>query len=62
MNNINWLLRAVRWVRNPPSARMVRLVVLIIIAGLAMLALERGGLWPDWATLDHGRGAPRLPR
>ncbi|WP_265500726.1 hypothetical protein [Paracoccus beibuensis] len=61
MNNLIWLLRAARWARHPPSAKMVKLVLAVVAAGLALLALEKLGLWPDWATLDEGR-APRLPR
>ena len=60
MNNMIWLLRAAKWARRPPSARMVKLVFGIIAAGLVLLALERLGLWPDWATMDRTR--PRIPR
>ncbi|WP_410219409.1 hypothetical protein [Paracoccus sp. (in: a-proteobacteria)] len=61
MNNMIWLLRAAKWARRPPSARMVKLVLSIVAAGLVLVALEKLGLWPDWATLDSGR-APRVPR
>ncbi|WBU64908.1 hypothetical protein [Paracoccus aerodenitrificans] len=61
MNNMNWLIRASKWARNPPSMKMVKLVFGIIAAGLIMLALEKLGYWPEWATLDEGR-KPRLPR
>ena len=61
MNNLIWLLRASRWARHPPSARSVRLVLVIVAAGLAIAALEWLALWPDWATLEEGR-APRIPR
>ncbi|MDO5640993.1 MAG: hypothetical protein Q4G26_01200 [Paracoccus sp. (in: a-proteobacteria)] len=62
MNNLTWLIRASRWARNPPSKRMVILVFSIIATGLVLLALEKLGLWPEWATLDRGRGNYRLPR
>lgn len=55
-----WLVRAARWVRNPPSPRMVKLVFAIIAAGLALVALEKLGLWPDALTLDPRAG--RMPR
>lgn len=58
MNNLIWLLRASRWARHPPSARMVRLVLLIVAAGLVIAALEWLDLWPQWARQDN----PRLPR
>ncbi|WP_304617673.1 hypothetical protein [Paracoccus sp. (in: a-proteobacteria)] len=61
MNNMVWLLRAVKWARNPPSARMVRLVLAVIGVALLIVLAEWLDLWPDWATLDQGR-APRLPR
>lgn len=61
MNNLTWLIRASRWARNPPSKKMVILVFSILAAGLALLALEKLGLWPDWATMERPRN-PRLPR
>lgn len=61
MNNLIWLIRASRWARNPPSARMVRLVLAVIALGLLLAGLEHFGLWPDWATLDRPRGM-HLPR
>ncbi|MFI0395938.1 hypothetical protein [Paracoccus jiaweipingae] len=61
MNNLNWLVRAARWVRNPPSPRMVKLVFAIILAGLALLALEKAGMWPDWARVERNQGL-RLSR
>ena len=60
MNNMIWLLRAAKWARRPPSAKMVKLVLAIVAAGLALLALEKLGLWPEWATQDQR--PPRLPR
>ncbi|RJL06106.1 hypothetical protein D3P06_04820 [Paracoccus aestuarii] len=59
MNNLIWLIRAAKWSRRPPSAKMVKLVFAIIGAGLLLLALERFGLWPEWAMMD--RRPPRLP-
>lgn len=61
MNNLIWLIRASRWARNPPSAGRVKLVFAIIAAGLVLVGLEHFGLWPEWATLDQGRGM-QLPR
>lgn len=58
MTNLIWLLRASRWARNPPSARRVRLVLLIVATGLSIALLEYLDLWPDWARMDN----PRLPR
>ncbi len=61
MNNMMWLVRAARWARNPPSARMVRLVLGIVLAGVCILMVEKLGYWPDWATMERHSG-PRLPR
>ncbi len=61
MNNLIWLLRASKWVRNPPSARMVGLVLAILGAGLLILLFEKAGLWPEWAKLAPSSGH-RLPR
>ncbi|SMO60497.1 hypothetical protein [Paracoccus laeviglucosivorans] len=61
MNNLIWLIRASRWARNPPSARMVKLVLAIIAAGLVLAGLEHLGLWPEWAELDRPRGM-HLPK
>lgn len=62
MNNLIWLLRASKWARNPPSARMVKLVLAIIAAAAAIVLAEKLGFWPEWAQMEHGRGGPRLPR
>ncbi len=61
MNNMNWLLRAVRWARNPPSERHVLIVLIAVALALAIAGLGYLGLWPEWAQLEHGRGM-RLPR
>lgn len=55
MNNTTWLLRASKWVRNPPSMKMVKLVFGIIAVGLVLVALEKLGLWPEWATTERIR-------
>ena len=61
MNNMIWLARAVQWVRKPPSAGRVILVVGVIAAVVALGTIEWLGWWPEWATLDQGRGM-RVPR
>ncbi|MEJ6398222.1 hypothetical protein [Yoonia sp. 208BN28-4] len=38
--NFFWLLRAKRWAQNPPSAKMVMLVIGIIAFCLALYGLE----------------------
>lgn len=61
MNNPNWLLRATNWVRNPPRAGRVMLLVAVVAVALTIVGLEHFGLWPEWATADRARGM-RLPR
>ncbi|WBU57587.1 hypothetical protein [Paracoccus sediminicola] len=61
MNNLIWLLRASRWARKPPSMKMVKLVYGLVAAAIVIVVLEKSGYWPDWATLERGRGA-RMPR
>ncbi len=48
--NIRWLLRAYRWVRNPPSPRMVKLVLGVIALVLAVAAVEHWIGWPERLT------------
>lgn len=50
------LMRAKRWVQNPPSPKRVKLVFALIAVALLIAGLERFGFWPDWATAD------RIPR
>ena len=55
-----WLLRAVQWVRNPPSGAQVRVVVAIVAAVILLGTVEWMGWWPEWATLDSR--SHRMPR
>ncbi|WP_200833855.1 hypothetical protein [Tabrizicola flagellatus] len=52
MNQLLWLLRAKRWVQNPPSAARVKLVLGVVAACLAVVVLERIFGWPDWLAVD----------
>ena len=61
MNNLIWLLRAKRWAERPPSLRHVIMVLTIVGIGMAIAGLQYLGWWPDWATMDQGRGV-RIPR
>ncbi|WP_146345384.1 hypothetical protein [Falsiphaeobacter marinintestinus] len=56
MNGWGWLIRASRWSRNPPSTKRVIFVFAAIGICLAIVGIEKLGLWPDWATAD------RVPR
>ncbi|MBV0893220.1 hypothetical protein KTN05_15510 [Paracoccus sp. Z118] len=52
---MHWLLRAVRWVRNPPSPQMVRMLVAVFLIALAIATIEWMGWWPEWATQERMR-------
>lgn len=56
-----WLLRAVRWARNPPSAARVKLVLGVILACLILFGVEYFWGWPDAlsVTTPLPRGTPR---
>ena len=56
-----WLMRARRWLQNPPSMSRVVLVVAVIAICLALFAVERWIGLPDWMSANPrgGRG-PRL--
>lgn len=56
---MNWLVRAARWVRNPPSEGRVKLVVAVIVLAIAIVTAEHFGWWPDWATQERVR--PQRP-
>ncbi|MEM9717440.1 MAG: hypothetical protein AAF826_13075 [Pseudomonadota bacterium] len=45
-----------RWVQNPPSMKMVRLVVGVVLACIALVAYEYMFGWPEALT------AERMPR
>ncbi len=60
MNNMNWLLRAARWVRNPPSGGRVRLVLVVIVLVVLLGTIEWMGWVPDWATQERPRRLPRV--
>lgn len=46
------LIRAKRWAVNPPSWRMIVMVLGIIAAGLALAGVEYIWGWPDWLTVN----------
>ncbi|MEZ5912025.1 MAG: hypothetical protein R3D84_07225 [Paracoccaceae bacterium] len=59
--NFHWLMRMVRWARNPPSERQVIMVLSIIAFCLALAGIEWFWGWPDWLSVNSLRGgAPRF--
>lgn len=62
MNNMIWLMRARRWVRNPPSAGRVAMIAAIVAAVVLIGAADWMGWVPDWAQMDRpGMRGPRVP-
>lgn len=55
MNMFRLLIRAKRWAQNPPSERMVIMVLGIIALGLALASYEALFGWPDWLTVNSSR-------
>ncbi|HBT00155.1 MAG TPA: hypothetical protein DEB47_09900 [Citreicella sp.] len=52
---LHWLLRMARWVRHPPSAGRVRLVLIVLALCLALYAVERWIGWPEALSPDRLR-------
>lgn len=52
---MNWFLRMARWAHNPPSAKKVVAVLIVVALCLAILGIEKLGWWPDWATAERMR-------
>lgn len=55
---LNWLLRAVTWVRRPPSMRMVLLVVGVVVVALLLYGYEQLFGWPEALTVEPVRRMP----
>ena len=56
MLSLHHLMRAKRWVQNPPSPKRVKLVFAVIALALVVVGLDYFGFWPEWAK------AERIPR
>jgi hypothetical protein len=54
-----WLIRAKRWVQNPPSMGKVIFFGAILLVCLTVGFVEHYIGWPDWAQRKR---VPRLPR
>ena len=50
-----WLLRAARWVRNPPSEGRVKLVIGVVVLCFVLLAIEQIWGWPEALTVNRLR-------
>lgn len=59
---LHWLLRMVRWLRNPPSPGRVKLVLGVLLICLVLVGIEVFLGWPEWLTPSGGaRWRPPLP-
>ena len=58
MNIQAWLLRASRWVRNPPSEGRVRLVLGVVVLCLMIVGVEALFGWPEWLTVNRISAKP----
>ena len=54
------LLRMAKWARHPPSARRVKLVLVVIVICAAIVGAEALFGFPEWLTPAKGR-APMGP-
>ena len=59
MNTLTWLMRAKRWVQNPPSEGRVKFVLAIIAACIALYLVDLIWGWPEWLTPDRMGRMPR---
>jgi len=48
-------LRMAKWARNPPSARRVRLVLIVLALCLILFATERWIGWPEALSVQKMR-------
>jgi len=55
-----WLLRMKRWAQNPPSLKMVKLGLAVILICVILVAIERIFGWPDALTVERIGRYPRL--
>lgn len=53
MLHYRWLLRAKRWVQNPPSENRIKLVFGVIALCLVLVAVERWVGWPDFLRVEQ---------
>ena len=51
MDPFRWFLRAKRWAQNPPSEKRVILVIGVVLACLALYAIDRCIGLPEWMHL-----------
>ena len=49
---MNWWLRMARWAHHPPSPRMVKLVLAVVVIGLLLAGMEQLWGWPEALTVN----------
>lgn len=58
--NLLHLVRMAKWVRHPPSAARVKLVLGIVAVCLGLYAVERWVGWPELLSLQETRAPMRV--
>jgi hypothetical protein len=53
MMGLGWLIRAKRWVQNPPSWGRVKLVLGVVAACVLLVLIEQFIGWPKALTLQR---------
>ncbi len=48
--NIRHFMRMALWAKNPPSVKRAKFIAAILVACLALYAVEYFVGWPDWLT------------
>lgn len=59
--NMMWLIRAKRWVKNPPSPARIKLVFGVVLVCLVLVGIEKFIGVPEWMQLERTNrgGIPR---
>jgi len=60
--NHRWLIKMYHWARNPPSPMMVKIVLGVIAACIALFAVEYFWGWPEALTLQGGGNTNKHPK
>ncbi len=51
----HWMLRAVKWARNPPSGKMVKFVIALVLFCVLLYWVDRLFELPDWMQMERVR-------
>ena len=51
--NVMWLIRAKRWVKNPPSPKRIKLVFGVVLACVVLVGIEKFIGVPEWMQMER---------